>query len=203
MNKLGFTEDQGVGIGKRVFEAVEKVQDGDPEGALIPVSIAIDATSRKQYGNRGRRDKKGKSRYKQFIHEYFPVITRVAFGGSAIGQLRVKYYHPEIKNEQDPDGFCSAEAIFYCVIRCGLLHEACLPASLKFEEGNSITVQDGLLVLPASLIVGLVMAVVVCPANADESLPSECSLNIGGSDYPLSNFWGKKDDLLALYPTNA
>ena len=198
MNKLGFTEDQGVGIGKRVFEAVEKVQAGDPEGALIPVSIAIDATSANLYGTQGR---SSRDSFKKFIDEYFPVITRVAFGGAVIGKLRVKYYHPEIK--KNPGGICSAAEIFYHVIRCGLLHDACLPASLKFEEGNIIAVQDGLLVLPASLIDGLIMAVVVCPDNADKSLPSERSFNIGGSDYPLSNFWGKKDDLLALYPTNA
>jgi hypothetical protein len=94
---------------------------------------------------------------------------------------------------------CSAESILYHVVRCGLLHEACLPASLRFETTNTITVRDGLLVLPASLIVGLVMAVVACPANGGESLPSECSFSIGGRDYPLSSFWGRQDDLLALY----
>jgi hypothetical protein len=37
-------------IGKRIAEAVEKSSKGDPEGALISVSIAIDATASKLYG---------------------------------------------------------------------------------------------------------------------------------------------------------
>ena len=37
-------------IGKRVVEAIKKMQSGDAEAALIPTSIAIDATATKLYG---------------------------------------------------------------------------------------------------------------------------------------------------------
>jgi hypothetical protein len=103
----------------------------------------------------------------------------------------------------DADGICSAEEIFYHVIRCGLLHEACLPSNLRFENRNAIVVRDGLLVLPASLISGIVVAVVVSPVNTTESLPGGCSLNIDGRSYPLNDFWGKQAELLALYPSIA
>jgi len=177
-------------IGKRIFEAIEKIQANDPYAALTPASIAVDATSAKFYSHQGR------SSYKRFVRENFSFISRISFGGSSIGELRVPFSHPQIV--LDSDGLCSSEEVFYHVIRCGLLHDACLPSALTFNSSGLFSVENGILSLPTSLIYGLILAVVVCPSNVSESLPSECAINVNGNAHRMSTFWGKKSDLLAV-----
>lgn len=116
---------KAVSIAKRVAEAVEKMAQDDVEGALLPISAAIDATATKHF-NRGGRDS-----YKRFLHENLGLITKIAFGPSVLN-INLKYDHPDI--ETGPDGLCTIEQILYHVIRCGLAHNADLPSTLKFVD---------------------------------------------------------------------
>ena len=174
-------------IGKRIAEAVEKSAKGDPESALLSVSIAIDATASKLYG------KSGRSSYKKFIHENFALITKAAFGSLTIGSLSIKYAHPDI--EPHPDGRCPIEDIFYHVVRCGLLHQAYLHSSIRFTDKIHFSAKEGILTLPNSIVVGLIVAVVACPVNSGETSPVECSVTLGRIERPLNGLWGKRDEL--------
>ena len=70
-------------ISKRIAQAVDHMQEGDAEAALIPTCIAIDATAKKYYG------KGGGDSYKTFIHENLGLITRIALGGCSILNIRL------------------------------------------------------------------------------------------------------------------
>lgn len=177
-------------IAKRVAEAVEKMAQDDAEGALIPISIAIDATASKHFKCQGRKC------FKEFIHDNLGLITKVGFGPSILN-INLKYDHPHL--EPNPDGLCSIEDIFYHVVRCGLLHAGELPSTLKFVNEYKFQVEDGLLVLPSSLIYGLIAAVVVCPEKLDQTIPDNYALNIRGFEIKLNILWGKKQELENLY----
>ena len=140
-----------MGIGKRVKEAIEKMQTADPEAAWIPTSIALDATAKKEYPN----VKKVGERYKKFIHENFRLISRLSFGGVTIGRMHLGYQHPDIKI--DDKGTCSIEEILYHAVRCGLLHEGNLPKNLRFVRRNIIQRKEGVLILPSSMIYGIII----------------------------------------------
>jgi hypothetical protein len=174
-------------IGKRIAEAAEKSAQGDPESALISVCIAIDATSAKLYG------KSGRSSYKKFVHDNFALITKVAFGNLTIGALRIGYAHPDI--DAHPDGLCSIEEIIYHVVRCGLLHTAELHSSIRFTKELRFVAKDGILTLPSSFVVGLIVAVVACPVNSRETSPLACSLTLAKTERSLNELWGKRDGL--------
>ena len=59
-------------ISKRIAESVDKMVAGDAESALIPVSIAVDATASKVYPN-----KNNNQAYKDWIHDNLSLITKV------------------------------------------------------------------------------------------------------------------------------
>ena len=179
-------------IAKRVAEAVEKMAQNDTEGALLPISAAVDATATKHFNRRGRKS------YKDFIHENLSLITKVAFGPS-IMNINIKYDHPDL--ETGPDGLCTIQDILYHVVRCGLTHSAKLPSTLKFVDENKFQVDNDLLVLPASLVFGLIAAVVVCPENADQTIPDNYVLNVRGFQIKLNDLWGKKQELENLFAT--
>jgi len=179
-------------VGKRVSESIDKMAAGDAEGALIPASIAVDATASQLFPT-----EKNNSAYKQFISDNLATITKFAFGGTSITQsLRVKYYHPDLI--PDSDGLCSFEQIMYHVVRCGLLHAAELPSDLKFTNEGVIKVKDNSLILPASLIFGLIVAVVVSPTNAGESIGDSYTLNFRDNHQKLNELWGNKLELETL-----
>ena len=153
-------------IAKRIIEAYDKMNIRDAEAALIPASIAVDATAKKE-----NPDLKTGDAYKQFLHKNLELITRVAFGGNKAitNSFRIRYNHPQIKT--DNEGLCSIEQVWYHTVRCGLLHDGCLPSSLRFIWQTAIKVDDDLLVLPATFVYGLMFAVIASPVNINESAP--------------------------------
>jgi hypothetical protein len=177
-------------IGKRVAETVEKMAQNDAEGALLPISAAVDATATKHFNRRGRKS------YKDFIYENLGLITKVGLGPSVMN-INLKYDHPDL--ETGPDGLCTIQDVLYHVVRCGLAHSAELPSTLKFVDEYKFKVENNLLVLPASLIYGLIAAVVVCPENTDQTIPDNFGLNVRGFQITLNDLWGKKTELENLF----
>ena len=185
-------------IGKRLAEGLVQLGNGDAEAALIPVSIAMDATAQKFYG------KPGRGSYKTFIHDNLPLITKVALNGPRIENLHLAVpaeflqRWPEMKTT-DNNTLCSIQEIFYHVVRCGLVHEAELIASLEFQEKAIIRISNGKIILPRKLILGFIVSVCVCAANKDDTMPDGHGLNISGYNIPFNALWGKKDQLMNLY----
>ena len=177
-------------ISKRVAEAVEKMAQNNAEGALLPISAAVEATATKHFNRRGRKS------YKDFIHDNLGLITKVAFGSSVMN-INLKYDHPDL--ETGPDGLCTIQDILYHIVRCGLVHSAELPPTLKFVDENKFQVKNELLVLPSSLVYGLIAAVVVCPENTDQTILDDYGLNVRGFQIKLNDLWGKKQELENLF----
>lgn len=177
-------------VGKRVSDTIDKMQLGDPEGALFQICAAIDVTAKTEFG------KSGRGSYKDFVHQNLGLITNIAFGSCRILNLNLVYDHPDLT--KNADGCVTIQDIFYHVIRCGLYHEASLPDNIKFTDEMQIRIKDGVLILPSALIYGLITAVVVSPANRAELAPVEGMLNFGDFPIPINKLWGRRDELLWL-----
>lgn len=176
-------------VGKRVADTIDKMEIGDPEGALFQICAAIDFTAKTEAG------KSGRGSYKDFIHQNLGLITDIAFGRNILN-LNLGYEHPDLK--KNADGCVPVQDIFYHVVRCGLYHDTSLPDDLKFADEMQIRVKDGVLVLPSALIYGLITAVVISPANRDQHAPKEALLNLGDFPIPINKLWGRRNELLWL-----
>jgi hypothetical protein len=168
----------------------------DPEGALFAICAALEATAVKEFGQTGR------SSYKNFISQNLGLITELGFGPGRILNLNLEYDHPELK--KNADGVYPIEEIFYHAVRCGLYHESGLPSNLHFTDENQIRCDHGALVLPASLVYGLIVAVVVAPVNAAESAPKPHFATLWEAfPIPISKLWGRRAELLWLLDVGA
>jgi hypothetical protein len=179
-------------IGNRVAAALTAFSSNDTEQALHDICSAIDTTATKEAGKGGRRS------YEEFIRDNFVLISRTAFGvEGTIGKLRIAYNHPDIT--PDADGLCGIEEVVYHVVRCGLYHEASLPATLTFVQTNFIKCDRGsTLVLPANLVKGLIAAVVVSPANSGETIDPKYELTFDFVKISVNKLWGKRAEVNAL-----
>lgn len=177
-------------IANRVADSVDAFVAGNVEQALINVSIAIDATAQRQFGGHGNTGHK----YKDFLHANMDIITKVGFGVPILN-LNLAYDHPDLKKEAN--GCCTFQSILYHVVRCGLLHAGTIPQTLIFQEERLIEANGGgKLVLPTSIVYGLLTSVVVAPTNAKEKSPRPVFLNLPCLRIPIEMAWGKKTELL-------
>lgn len=184
-------------IGKRIADALDKFHANDAEAALIPVSIAIDATAQKLYGKQGR------GSYKDFISDNMLLISKAGLNGRQIENIFLQV-PPEFvtrwpQMKVGSDRLCRLDEILYHVVRCGLLHEAELSSALVFQPEVKIELKDGTIRLPSKLIVGFIVAIVACPANKGEKLPDRYGIGLNGYQIPFSALWGKKEQLWNLY----
>ncbi len=178
-------------IGDRVTDAIDKMAAADPEGALFQICAAIEVTAKNEFG------KPGRGSYKDFIHQNLGLITDIAFGGSKFLNINLGYEHPSLK--KNVDGCVPIQDILYHVVRCGLYHDARLPDDLKFADEHQIRMEEhGTLVMPSSLVYGLITAVVVSPTNRGECGSNEGTLNLDNFPIPLSKLWGRREELLWL-----
>jgi hypothetical protein len=177
-------------IGKRVSEAIEKMDSSDFEGALFAICAAIDATAQKEFNRRGR------AVYKDFIHQNLGLITDIAFGGRNILNINLTYEHPDVKRTSE--GLCTIQDIFYHVIRCGLYHEARLPGNIKFVQEQIITLKNNNLTLPSSLIFGFTIAVIISPVNKNENTFKKEILNLYNFPIPINKLWGRREEFFWL-----
>lgn len=162
---------------------------------MFQICAAIDVTAVREY------KQKGKASYKRFVHENLRLITNVAFGGKEILNINLGYEHPDIRKLDN--GMSPIEDVVYHAVRCGLYHNACLPENLKFSDEGVIGVDEGSLILPAALVYGLMVAVIVAPVNKDESSPKASVLNLGTFPIPTAKLWGRRAELLWLLDAEA
>jgi hypothetical protein len=180
-------------VGTQVGKAIDAVAIGDLTGAFHDICSCVEATASKEYGGGGR------TNYKKFIANNYVLITRITFGRQ-ICMLRVAYNHPEMVKfaKADANGLFGIDDILYHAVRCALYHTAELPSTLRFENASVIKADGGnTLVLPSNLVTSLIVAVATSPANSAEKTAYTGGIRIGDIDFPLSQLWGKRQEVIA------
>lgn len=177
-------------IADRVSEAIYWMGAKKPDSALLPICCAIDATAKLELGAGG-----GKN-YERFVHTNLGLITRAAFG-VRIENINLIFdtSDPELIKDISPQGTLGIQHILYHAVRCGLVHEPEPPNNIKFVNEPVISNENGVWFLPASLVYGLIIAVVASPANKDEICPQEHVMNIAGMMIPIARLWGRRVEI--------
>ncbi len=85
-----------------------------------------------------------------------------------------------------------AEEIIVLIIR-QTLAAARLPAEFAFGSDGSFEVKNNKLLLPNSLIGGLLGVIIVQPVNKNETIPDQYWINISDFKMFVSEFWGRID----------
>lgn len=152
--------------------------------AMFHICPAIDATAKRFSGKRGRKN------YKDFLTDNMDIVCGFSVGTPLSG-IRLNYVIPGITA---PDGSCSLEEIIYHSVRCGLAHEAAIPTNILITE-NQLGDPNGSLLLPKSIICGLIMAVVGSPANSLETCQETLCIHLNGVGFQINQWWGRSGAL--------
>ncbi len=179
-------------VGRCIERAIDSYKRNDFEDAFLQTSVAVTATSEKEYPKEGADNRK----YKKFIGDNIALITNVALGNITLHKgISLKYSHPKLKESQD--GTYTIEEILYHIVRCCLIHEAGLPPNLSITDQNLFKTEGekSPLLLPASLVLGMLVSVVTSPENTMEKISPNYQISIKGEDRFLSDLRGKKKDL--------
>ena len=178
-------------IGKLVSEAIVKMNADDPEFALFLLCAPIEKTAAVEYGQRGR------ASFKRFIHDNVRLMTRFVFG-SSIGGINFAYSHPCPKPGHPTEGIWTIEDVLYYAIRCGFYHDVELPPNIIFAKDNTFSGGGGQITIPAKLIHGVIVAVIVAPSNRHEKAEGTFTVLLRNEQLALDTLWGKRDELLRM-----
>ncbi|MTI62204.1 MAG: hypothetical protein FH762_19840 [Firmicutes bacterium] len=169
-------------VGKRVKECLDKIKDGDLENAFIQLSIAIDATAKKEYPN----DTTSK-RCKKFIKTNLPFVMWSLTNGTPTTCQSLSF---QFSSESSPSGFTNFEDVFYKYMRCNLIHEGEMPSKITFAYNNYNKMEEGELVFPEALISSYLFAVVASPKNKDQRVPDDYKFIFGKKEFFINDLWG-------------
>lgn len=158
------------------------------------ICCAIDAVIKKV---NGKEKNPGRKTYKNFINEQEPIIVHFGFPGisGAIG-YDLKHEYLDIEN-RDKSSMVTLADIVYHLIRCSLAH-TCDFSHLKFVNRTHVSNEEDMLVLPETMIDGLILAVVLHPSSKEYfgSLKNlDYGITFGEKQYPLHSLWGSFDIL--------
>ncbi len=161
-------------IGDRVKECIDKVNIGDFENALIQLSIAFDATAKREYPKL-----KVGERFKKFLRDNQDIITFFTFATNMFIDCVF-------------DGY-TLEDIIYHVLRCGLLHEGSIPDEIEFVDEIVLGRPGGRWRFPKTYVWGGLLAIIGAKSNAKERIPPQYAMLIMGKQYQVNELWGRCD----------
>ena len=175
-------------IGYRIKEAIDYMDQGKIELALTPTCIALDMTAQSYYAKQNS----SKKDYKNYVKEYFWLITYMGLPGILSNSLKIPFIHPNVA--LDADGFCSLEEIIYHVIRCGLVHSTGVDPKIKWNNVISLGLDEsGNLLLSSKLIWGLIGSVIFSDINNNQKIDDIYWISIADFKYFINDAWGKSN----------
>lgn len=182
-----------MGIAKVVKTAFDFINKKDFENALVYTSIAVDATSKKEY----QKGMSQSARNKKFIDDNQDFIYRFCTGGqvSVTGTGTITY----------PTG--TLGRTLYKTIRCGLLHDGVLPKNIVMLDGPGLggirtNIDRGKLAgfaISTELLIALLLLVITSSKNKSELIDSTLMLDVYNMTTEINTIWGKKSHL-STYP---
>ncbi len=160
-------------ISRRMESCIAAFQNDDYEVALIHYFPALDKTSRRRRPNDGVG-----VRIRGFLDDELDIITHIATRNI----FRCNF-----------DGMSLPQAI-YKLGRTSIAHEGELDPRLNFNNKHGMSTGQTWN-LPPTFIIGLILAVVVAPENANERFSQNYMIRIHETEFNLSELWGNRQTI--------
>ena len=182
-------------VGSQVSDAMRKLSEHRFEDAVVSASVALSATSRREYPA-----DQDKVACRKFLDQNLSIISKIGWVAFGMSQPINFRYRRLGRKAKAPD-ICirTMPEMLYDVVRCTALHEAGLPDNLRFTDQPVIELGlDGELLLPIDVIYGLLIAIVSAPKNADERAEGNPVFSFGGKSIAVNELWGDRAKLAAF-----
>lgn len=174
-------------VGESVREAIDLMENGRYQKAFGHTCRAVASTVQKQLD---LHDAPSLVDYKQFIGENEELVRFICFPSVNSNYLETRFTIREISLNPHRDYTIKEVIVFF--LTYGLKHGR-LPADIMFSGKNNFEKRDGKLLVPHTLVSGLLALVVVHPVNSDQAIPDEYWINISDFKMFVSELWGRID----------
>jgi hypothetical protein len=169
-------------VGEFVQEAVDLMNSGAYDAAFPPTCGAIVETAKKAYGDGGN--------YEKFIKENWELLSFMGLPRALPLPLNVPFALKRIVPSFNSH-HGAKEIIFYVIQQT--LAAGKMPAQFAFASTDIFEIRRNRLLLPVSLIGGLLGLVIVQPVNKDETIDEKYWMNIADFKMFISELWGRID----------
>lgn len=172
-------------VGELVREAIEATERGAIETAFVSTCAAIEETLKKSLAQTDI----SSGDYRDFIKRHWRLLTFTGLPRALPLSLKVEFgltkliHGFSLRNAED--------TVFHIVWQTVVVGH--LPVQFKFHQGGAFEIEKDRILVPATLIRGLIGIVIFQPANKGESVPDNYWINISDFKMFVSEFWGRID----------
>ena len=172
-------------VGELMRKTIEAMENGATGQAFALVCAALAETLQKSLETE---DLSGGD-YQNFIKRHWRLLCFMGLPQALPMSLAVEYNLSKIVH-----GFhlrSAEELILHLIKQTALAGK--LPSQFRFHSGGAFEVINNQILVPETLVGGLVGIVIFQPVNKDESVPDKYWLNVSDFKMFISEFWGRID----------
>lgn len=189
-------------VGKSVRKAIDEMQSGDTEAAMLHACNAVDGTARKAYPTL-----LSKERFIRLLRENYSILGPMGAPGLDLASVRFPVSAPGFRTA---DGLADIAEIIYAIHRCAHGHGDELPQGFELmSDANGpprrtqMIFGDGRVHLSDRIVYGLLAVAVLSPLNIGEQIAQTYFLSYGGKEIMvIRDWWGRAADFPSIVSTD-
>jgi hypothetical protein len=190
-------------VGRSIQKSIDDWEIGDFDAAMLHACNAVDGTAAKWLSN----ERGSNARFTRLLRDNYAILGRMCMPCINLVETR---FPINVLRPKAPGGKPDLADVIYGVHRCCHGHGDELPDGFELlsdgcGEGLStrIHIEKGKMQLSDRVIFGLIAVAVLCPANANQSVPDGYYITLGltcGASHKLmiNEWWGRAADFLVL-----
>ncbi|HEX8247468.1 MAG TPA: hypothetical protein VF599_04730 [Pyrinomonadaceae bacterium] len=168
-------------VGKLVQEAIDFMNAGSYEAAFVPTCTAINETAKKIFETEN---------YQRFIRENWQLVSFMGLPRALPLPLNIPFALKRIVPAFNSH-HGAKEIIFHLVQQT--LSTGKMPAQFAFASTDIFEIKKNKLLIPLSLLGGLLGVVIVQSVNKGELIDEKYWMNIADFKMFISELWGRSD----------
>ena len=172
-------------VGQIVQEAIDLMNSGAHDAAMLPTARAIAATRAKE-----TEAEPGELEIERFLKENWPLITFMGMPQALPLPMNIPFALKRIVPAFN--SLHGAPEIISLVVN-RTLQLGLMPAEFGFNSTGTFEINDGKMLLPIGLVCGLLGSVIFNPSNAGESIGDRHWISISDFKMFVSELFGRKD----------
>ena len=173
-------------VGELVQEAVDSMNSGFYEMALVPASLAISQTSLTAFGN----DSPSDFYLNRFLNENWQLIAFMGMPRALPLPLSIPFGLKRLVPSFSVHGG-AFEIVSYVINET--IRRKNMPDTFAFNTSGRFEIRDQKLLLPVGLVCGLLGSVIFHPSNKNETIGDKYWINISDFKMFVSELFGRQD----------
>lgn len=172
-------------VGELIQESIEAMEIGASEKAFAAACAALKTTLKKSLGTEDLNN----GDYFNFVKRHWRLLAFMGLPRALPIPLEVDYKLKGILHGFNISG--AEELALHLVRQTAMMGRT--PPQFKFHSGARFEISGNQVLVPATLIGGVVGLVILQPANRGETVPDKFWINISDFKMFVSEFWGRID----------